>query len=65
MTERLPCCRYCAYFRSEPKEIEAEIPGLRVLGSGYASVRAGDGLCRRHGRYLPATAACRDYHPLR
>jgi hypothetical protein len=34
---------------------------MRSLGSGHASVRAADGICRRHDRYLGATSHCADY----
>jgi hypothetical protein len=54
-------CIHCAYFSSAPALIEAEIPGLRALGSAYASVRGDDGICAKHQRYIPATAACADF----
>jgi hypothetical protein len=51
-------CATCAHFRSDPKELESAIPGLRSFGSGFASVRSDDGLCLRHKRYLSANAHC-------
>ena len=51
-------CAACAFFCADPRELEARIPGLRSFGSGFASVRAGDGLCEKNGRYLPASAHC-------
>jgi len=41
--------------------IERFVPGLRSFGSGFASVRADDGLCLRHGRYLAASSFCADF----
>jgi hypothetical protein len=37
------------------------MPGMRSLGSAYAAVRAADGICRRHDRYLGAASRCADY----
>jgi hypothetical protein len=56
-------CGTCRYFCQAPHEIESQIPGLRSLGSVYASVRASDGLCRRHDRYLGASSYCDEYQP--
>jgi hypothetical protein len=41
--------------------MEQEIPGLRVMGSGHASVRSSDGLCQRLDRYLSAEYSCHQY----
>jgi hypothetical protein len=54
-------CRYCAYFRNDPAFIESVFKGLATMSSGHASVRADDGLCLRHDRYLSAEAGCEDY----
>jgi hypothetical protein len=51
-------CGNCRHFCREPREIEAQLPGMRSLGSVYGSVRANDGICRRHGRYLAASCSC-------
>jgi hypothetical protein len=51
-------CRRCRYFDAEPAHIEAALPGLAALSSAYASVRADDGLCRWHDRYVAATSVC-------
>lgn len=51
-------CRSCRHFASAAAEIEANLPGLRALGSVYGSVRGADGLCRLHGRYLAAASSC-------
>jgi hypothetical protein len=54
-------CGSCRYFCQSPHEIESQMPGMRSLGSGHASVRASDGICRRHDRYLTASSHCADY----
>jgi hypothetical protein len=56
-----PSCGSCRYFCQSPHEIESQMPGMRSLGSGYAAVRAADGICRRHDRYLGATSRCADH----
>ena len=56
-------CGSCRYFCQSPHEIESQMPGLRSLGSVYASVRASDGLCCRHDRYLGASSYCDEYQP--
>ncbi len=52
------CCGRCQHFDNAPKTLEALLPGLRVMGSGYSSVRANDGLCTHHDRYLSAHYVC-------
>jgi hypothetical protein len=59
--EASPRCAACRFFCSDPQELESRIAGLRSFGSGFASVRAGDGLCERHERYLPASAHCSSF----
>ena len=54
-------CATCAHFRSDPLDLENAIAGLRSFGSGFAAVRADDGLCLLHDRYLSATAHCARY----
>lgn len=65
MTRALPApevaCGRCTRFDGRPHAIEAAFPGLASMGSGSASVRAQDGLCALHGRYLPASAFCADF----
>jgi hypothetical protein len=38
--------------------IEKEYPGLTAMSSGFASVRADDGLCRLHDLYLSSWDTC-------
>jgi hypothetical protein len=54
-------CGACRHFRNDPAYLEAAIPGLKCLSSGAASVRADDGLCLRHDRYLSAGRSCADF----
>jgi hypothetical protein len=56
-------CGSCGNFRNDPAYLEAVIPGLSSLSSGDASVRADDGLCLHHDRYLSARASCADFTP--
>jgi hypothetical protein len=51
-------CSRCRHFDDAPATLEREIAGLTVMGSAYASVRAGDGLCRWHQRYLSSGSRC-------
>jgi hypothetical protein len=62
LSERI--CGSCRYFCQAPHEIESQMPGLRSLGSAFASVRASDGLCRRHHRHLGPMSRCDDFDPL-
>ena len=57
-------CQFCVWFRNEPAFLEEIFTGLSSLGSAYASVRAEDGLCLRHDRYLSAHASCADFSPV-
>ena len=56
-------CLNCVHFCNDPKTMENEIPGLQVMGSGWASVRKEDGLCHLRGVYLDATSSCTDFTP--
>jgi hypothetical protein len=57
-------CGACRHFRNDPAYLEAAIPGLSSLGSACASVRADDGICGLHGRYLEANRSCADFAAL-
>ena len=56
-------CRQCRHFRNDPAYLEAAIKGLATMSSAYGSVRADDGLCLHHDRYLSAEAGCADFQP--
>jgi len=51
-------CRDCASFSSSAAALEQAFPGLTSMGSGFGSVRWGDGLCAVHGRYLSCVSSC-------
>ena len=51
-------CADCVHFDGAAGTLEREIPGLAVMSSGYASVRADDGVCRLHDRYLSGRSRC-------
>jgi hypothetical protein len=55
------CCTECSHFNGVPLEVEAALPGLSSLSSGYASVRDQDGLCALHDRYVAASSVCALY----
>jgi hypothetical protein len=58
---RLRKCRHCRHFRNDSEFLEASFPGLTSMSSGYGSVRAEDGICIRHDRYLSAESSCPDF----
>jgi hypothetical protein len=51
-------CAACRFFRDDPADIEAALPGFSSLSSGYASVRGQDGLCLKHDRFVTARSCC-------
>jgi hypothetical protein len=54
-------CLNCKFFNNEPEMVEQAFPGLTVLSSAYASVRADAGTCSRHELFLAPWAQCRDF----
>ena len=56
-----PSCGSCRHFKNEAAALEAALPGLASLSSGYAAVRLNDGLCAQHGRYVQASYHCALY----
>jgi hypothetical protein len=55
---KVPSCRECRHFENAAAALEAALPGLTSLGSAHAAVRAHDGLCSFHGRYVAASSLC-------
>jgi hypothetical protein len=55
------CCGSCLHFCNAPAAMEAAFPGLNVMSSGHASVRAQDGLCAKHEVYLSFRDCCKDF----
>jgi len=62
-TDRPRQCRSCIHFRNDAEFLESAFSGLKSLSSAFASVRADDGLCLRHDRYLSACSFCADFSP--
>jgi hypothetical protein len=60
-TPPLGHCVACSHFRNDPVYLETVFKGLISFSSAYASVRADDGLCTRHDRYLSAQSFCGDF----
>lgn len=54
-------CGTCRHFLDDRAAIEAAIPGLTVFGSAYASVTAGDGICRLHDTCITRRDGCADH----
>lgn len=53
-------CARCLHFCNDPRTLERELPGLAVLSSADAAVRAQDGLCRVHQRLTSPRNSCAD-----
>jgi hypothetical protein len=56
-------CRDCRSFHGAAREVEAAFPGMTAMGSGFGAVRAGDGLCQIHARYLAGHCSCASFAP--
>jgi hypothetical protein len=56
-------CANCSHFCGSPREVEAQLKGMRTLGSAYGSVRATDGICNLRDRYLDPSSTCPSYEP--
>jgi hypothetical protein len=54
-------CAACIHFRDDAEFIERALPGLVALSSARGSVRADDGICRRHDRYVSGRGSCREF----
>jgi hypothetical protein len=51
-------CGVCRHFRGDAQTVEAMLPGLLSFGSGFASVRGTDGICRLRDIMVPSAATC-------
>ena len=56
-------CRNCVHFRNDPEFLETTFKGLSAMSSAWGSVRAEDGICQKHDRYLSPEAFCADFAP--
>ena len=57
-------CSACSNFCNDPGYLEKVMPGLTSMSSSHASVRADDGVCSLHDRYLSARSSCADFAAL-
>jgi hypothetical protein len=65
MTRVLPGrCAACRHFDNDSTRLEATFPGFATMGSGFSSVRDGDGLCAIHDLYLSNRAGCDRFQAL-
>jgi len=58
-------CSTCVNFCNDPVYLERVMPGLTSMGSAHASVRADDGVCSLHDRYLSARSSCANFVPFK
>jgi len=56
-------CRHCVHFVTDPKELEAIVPGLNIVSSAYGSVRADTAYCKYKNIFLVPTLACQGFAP--
>jgi hypothetical protein len=54
-------CGTCRHFDNTAETFERALPGVVSFGSGSASVRDEDGICRLHDRHLSARSSCERY----
>jgi hypothetical protein len=53
-----PRCDRCRHFVDDPARMEAELPGIQILGSMYGSARGDSGFCAVHARFASARDCC-------
>jgi hypothetical protein len=56
-----PGCAHCRHFDAVERELESKLRNLSSLSSAYGSVRAHDGLCHHHDRYVAVSSICAAY----
>ncbi len=61
MSKPSATCLHCRHFRNSPEFLEKTFPGLKVMSSGMASVRADDGLCLKQEIYQAAYYSCEEF----
>jgi hypothetical protein len=52
------CCGSCRHLQRTGYALEADLPQLRTMSSAYAAVRADDGVCGVHQRYVASYYVC-------
>jgi len=60
----MSACIDCCHFRNEPRALEAALAGVGILSSVYGAVRAYDGLCELHERYVAGYGRCERFQKL-
>lgn len=60
-----PGCLDCELFDNDPRSLESIFRNLRILCSGYASVRGDSGLCGYDDRFRMPRTACEHFRPRR
>jgi hypothetical protein len=53
-----PRCDRCRHFVDDPARMEAELPGIQILGSMYGSARGDSGFCAVHARFASPGDCC-------
>ena len=56
-------CGNCIHFTDDPEEMEAQLPGIQILGSMYGAVRGDSGFCGSNGRFMSARDWCAAFQP--
>ena len=54
-------CFPCAHLCDDPVRVETALPGLAILSSAHASVRAQDGICLRHDVLIDGRHRCSSF----
>lgn len=56
-------CQHCIHFDDDPASLEAQLPGIRALGSAYGSARGRAGICDVSDRLMDPVPAesCPDF----
>jgi hypothetical protein len=57
-------CLHCRHFCGDADSLERQLPGIRTLSSAFGAVRAADGLCALHERYVPGHAHCERFEAM-
>jgi len=57
-------CGNCRFFVGAARDLEREVPGLNILSSGFASVRAETAFCRWHEVFFVPSKACSDFRTI-
>ena len=56
-------CLACSYFEDDPDNLEKIFKNLRIMCSGYASVRGDSGICNFSDRFRMPRNRCEHFKP--